>query len=91
MSKTGTIIIRVSNEEKEKLKKKAMRHGYMSLSAFMRDKSSGVLESDEVKTLKTQNANLIKLLKDNKLNKSVIAVKQESPSAKGLKKLTDKE
>ena len=56
--------IRGNDEEKKALQKEAMRHGYMNLSAFMRDKSMGTLESEEIKTLKAQNKNLMKLLKE---------------------------
>jgi len=59
-----TILFRATDEQKEAIRKEAMRHGYMNLSSFIRDKGMGLLESDEVKTLKAQNKNLMKLLKD---------------------------
>ena len=59
-----SIRVPVTEEEKEELKKIAMKFGYMNLSAFLRDRASGALENDEIKTLKTKNKNLMKLIKD---------------------------
>ncbi len=61
-----SILLKIMKEDKEEMKKQAMRHGYMSLSEFIRDKMAGKLDSDEIKTLKAQNANLMKLLKEGK-------------------------
>jgi hypothetical protein len=56
--------INLTREQRTELEKQAMKHGYMNLSAYMRDKSMCKLDSDEIKTLKAKNANLMKLLKD---------------------------
>jgi ferredoxin-fold anticodon binding domain-containing protein len=59
-----SIRVPVTEEEKAELKRNAMKFGYMNLSAFLRDKANGVLESDEIKTLKTKNKRLMQLIKD---------------------------
>lgn len=59
-----SILVKIMKADKEAMKKSAMKHGYMNLSEFIRDKMSGKLDSDELSTLKTQNSKLMKLLKD---------------------------
>jgi len=59
-----SIRVPVTEEEKAELKRNAMKFGYMNLSAFLRDKANGALESDEIKTLKTKNKKLMQLIKD---------------------------
>ena len=54
----------VSKEQKAEIIKIGFKHGYRSVSDFLRDKALGVLDIDEIKTLKAKNANLMKLLKD---------------------------
>lgn len=55
--------IEMTKEQRSDLNKQAMRHGYMNLSAYMRDKSMGLLESDTIKTLQAKNKNLMKMIK----------------------------
>ena len=59
-----SILVRIMKEDKEAIKNSAMKHGYMNLSEFIRDKMLCKLDSDEIRTLKAKNANLMKLLKE---------------------------
>ena len=59
-----SILVKMMKAEKEAMRKSAMKHGYMNLSEFVRDKMSGKLDNNEIKTLKAKNTNLMKLLKD---------------------------
>ncbi|RLC69227.1 MAG: hypothetical protein DRH97_00005 [Chloroflexi bacterium] len=65
MTKIFPIIL--TPEQRKELESQAMRHGYMNLSAYMRDKSMCKLDSDEIKTLKAQNAKLMKLIEDKEV------------------------
>ncbi len=62
--KNERFLIPVSKENKERIIKDGFKHGYGSVSEYIRNKMLGKLDSDEIKTLKAQNANLMKLLKE---------------------------
>mgnify|MGYP006928168210 CR=1 FL=1 len=64
MVKDKSFRVPVTGSEKKDIENISFKFGYRSVAAFMRDKSLGLLESDEIKTLKSKNANLSKLLKN---------------------------
>jgi len=64
MTKQDRLNIPISTEDKQTIVKDGFKHGFRSVSEYIREKMLGNLESDEIKTLKAKNANLMKLLKD---------------------------
>ena len=62
--KQDRINIPISTEDKQAIVKDGFKHGFRSVSEYIREKMLGNLDSDEIKTLKAKNANLMKLLKD---------------------------
>ena len=64
MIKDKSIRVPVTLEEREQIKDIAFKHGYRSTADFLRDKATGLLESDEIKTLKAKNKKLMQFIKD---------------------------
>lgn len=61
--KDQRFLIPVTLEQKQRIRKDAFKHGFGSISEYIREKMLGKLDSDEIKTLKAQNANLMKMIK----------------------------
>ena len=62
--KQDRINIPISTEDKQAIVKDGFKHGFRSVSEYIREKMLGNLDSDEIKKLKAKNANL-----KSKLNK----------------------
>lgn len=61
--KQERINIPISAEDKQRIIKDGFKHGIGSVSEYIRQKMLGNLDSDEIKTLKAQNASLMKMIK----------------------------